>query len=95
MDWHSVSPKCAWALRTEVKQRSILYLSPAQALFTYPYALGVKAVAAARAVGLPGDLLRALDQAPRYPKGTGQVLIVKEGADLEPVRAITAIKLAN
>jgi len=94
-DWQSISPKYGWALRPKVKTRTILYLAPSEGCFRASFVLGDKAVAAANASGLPQSVLQEIAGARRYAEGTGVRLIVRDSRDLDPIRALVAIKLAN
>ena len=93
--WHSVSPKYGWALHPELKKRRILYLGPREGCFCVSFALGDKAVAAARASDLPKSLLKEIAQAKRYAEGTGVRFIVRGPNDLATVRKLVEIKLKN
>jgi hypothetical protein len=46
-------------------------MTPQKGRFLASFALGEKAVLAARAAGLPAALLAAVDAAPRYAEGRG------------------------
>ncbi|HEV2135820.1 MAG TPA: DUF3788 domain-containing protein [Terracidiphilus sp.] len=94
-EWNSYSPKYGWALRVKRKKRNIVYMAPGSGCFRVSFILGEKAVAAARASKLPKAVLKALDEAPRYPEGTGLRLTVSKSKDLPPIRRLTQAKLAN
>ena len=47
-EWNSYSAKAGWSLRLQSKKRNIVYLSPRTGSFLASFALGDKAVAAAR-----------------------------------------------
>jgi len=94
-EWKSSSPKHGWALRLKLKNRTIVYLAPCKECFRVAFALGDRAVAAARQSDLPKSTLKLLDEAPRYAEGTGLRLIVKAPKDLAAVRKLALIKLAN
>lgn len=94
-EWNSYSPKYGWALRVKRKKRNILYMAPGEGCFRVSFVLGDKAVAAARA-NKPAKVLRkALDEAPRYPEGTGVRLVVSKPKDLAAIRTLTVVKLAH
>jgi hypothetical protein len=57
--------------------------------------LGDKAVAAARQSNLAKSTLKLLDEAPRYPEGTGLRLMVKAQKDLAAIKKLALIKMAN
>jgi len=94
-EWNSYSPKAGWALRLKVKKRNIIYLGPCDGCFRVALILGDKAVAAARQGDLSKSTLKLLDEAPRYPEGTGLRLIVKAQKDLAAIKKLALIKLAN
>lgn len=91
----SVSPKYGWSLRPLLKKRTILWMGPCQDCFRVSFALGDKAVAAARASELPKALLEEIASARRYAEGTPVRLIIKSADDLAPVRTLVEIKLQN
>jgi hypothetical protein len=93
--WKATSSKYGWSLRLNLNKRTIVYLIPCRGCFRVGFVLGDAAVAAAHKSNLPKSLLRLLDDAPRYAEGTGLRLIVKETNDLESIRQLTAVKLAN
>lgn len=94
-DWNSSSPKHGWSLRLKLKKRTIVYLSPCDGCFRVAFALGDRAVAAARKSDLSKSILKLLDEAPRYAEGTGVRLMVKAPKDLAAIRKLALIKLAN
>lgn len=94
-EWNSYSPKYGWALRVKRKKRNIIYMSPCHGCFRVSFILGDKAVAAARDSKLPKPVLKALDEAPHYPEGTGLRLLVSKSKDLPAIRTLTQVKLAN
>ena len=94
-EWTSYSPKYGWALRVKRKKRNIIYMAPGEGCFRVSFILGDKAVAVAHSSKLPKPVLKALDEAPRYPEGTGLRLVVSKEKDLAAIRALTLVKLAN
>ena len=52
-------------------------------------------MAAARVSDLSKSTLKLLDEAPKYPEGTGVRLMVKVPKDLPAIRKLALIKLAN
>ncbi|MGA3040604.1 MAG: DUF3788 domain-containing protein [Bryobacteraceae bacterium] len=94
-EWNSYSAKAGWLLRLKRGKRTILYLSPCQGGFRASFALGGKAVEAARASKLPRRVIRIIDSAKRYAEGTGVRIDVDGPADIAVVLKLTAIKLAN
>lgn len=94
-EWKSYSPKHGWSLRVMRRKRTIVWLTPRDGSYGATFVLGEKAVAAARNGGLPAKLLKAIDEAPRYPEGRGVRLSVRSARDLPGVMKLAAIKAAN
>jgi hypothetical protein len=82
-------------LRLKRKDRAIVYLSPCQDCFRASFALGDKAVKAARQSGLPAPVITIIDEAKRYAEGTGVRLDVKTAKDAAAVKKLAKIKLDN
>ena len=94
-EWNSYSPKAGWSLRLRRKERNIVYLSPHRGCFTASFALGDKALQAARAQGLPAPILKILEEAKKYAEGTAVRITVKTPVDIEVVKKLTMAKLEN
>jgi hypothetical protein len=94
-EWNSYSPKAGWSLKLKLKKRTILYLAPCHGSFRVAFVLGAKAVEAARQSKLPKAVLKIIDEAPRYPEGTGVRLEIAARKDLAAVKKLAAVKLAN
>src|SRR5208282_6886827 len=56
-EWNSYSRKAGWSLRLKLKDRNILCLTPCQGCFFVSFALGDKAVQAARQSGPPHSVI--------------------------------------
>jgi len=94
-EWKSYSPKYGWSCKLKLKKRNILHLSPQRGSFLVAVIFGDRALQAARESNLSKSLLKALDDAPRYPEGTGLRILVKNARDLAGVKKLATIKLAN
>jgi hypothetical protein len=94
-EWKSYSLKTGWALRLKRKKRTIVYLSPCQGCFRVAFILGDRAMQAARQSRLPRRAIALLDEAPRYPEGTGVRLDVRGLKDIAVVRQLAKVKLEN
>jgi hypothetical protein len=94
-EWKSYSPKYGWHLRLKLKKRNIIYLSPCDQRVRVSLILGDRAMKAARESKPSAKLIKVLNDAPRYPEGTGVVLMPKSSADVSSVIKLAAIKLAN
>jgi len=85
----------AWSLRLKRKDRTIVYLLPREGFFLCAFVFGGKATEAARQAKLPKAVLKAIDEAPVYAEGRGFRLEVKTAKDVETMKALAAIKMAN
>jgi hypothetical protein len=94
-EWNSYSSKAGWSMRLKVKKRNILYLSPSCGCFCVSFALGDKAVQAARQSKLPRRVIKIIDESKRYAEGTGVRIEMKKSTDVEIVKKLAAIKLDN
>ena len=94
-EWRCYSVKTGWALRLYRKKRTIVWLAPCRGCFQVSFILGAKALEAARASGLSAAGLAALDQAVKYPEGTGVRLLVRSAKDLGAVKKLAAAKIEN
>ena len=81
-------------MRLKHKGRNIVYLSPSEGCFMASFALGDKALKAARQSGFPERVLKIIDEAKRYAEGTAVRLHVKNSKDIVIVKKLAAIKLA-
>ena len=95
VDWTFAGANWGWSLRLKRKKRTILYMTPCRKHFLAGLALGEKAVAAAHQAALPDSTLAIIDQAPKYAEGRAVRLEVRKKADLEVVKRLAAIKMAN
>lgn len=93
--WGPPYKEFAWSLRLIRKKRTILYLIPCQRCFLCAFVLGGKATEAARAGGLPEDVMTTINDAPVYGEGRGFRLEVRTKADVETMKKLAAIKMAN
>ncbi|MBZ5507255.1 MAG: DUF3788 domain-containing protein [Acidobacteriia bacterium] len=94
-EWGSSSKKLGWSLRLKHGDRIIVYLAPCQGCFRASFALGDKAVQAARQSGLPAPVIKIINEAKRYAEGTGLRLDVKTAKDAAVVKKLARIKLEN
>ncbi|HTT34242.1 MAG TPA: DUF3788 domain-containing protein [Methylomirabilota bacterium] len=94
-EWNSYSKKAGWSLRLKHKDRIIVYLSPHRGCFTASFALGDKAVAAAKRSGVSPQVINIIDEAKRYAEGTAVRIEVKDAKDVTSVIQIAIAKLEN
>lgn len=94
-EWSSYSRKAGWSLRLKRKKRTIVWLAPCQGCFRVAFILGDKAMKAARGCALPASVVQILDEAHKYPEGTGVRIAVKGDKDIAVLKKLAEIKLAN
>jgi len=94
-EWTCYSAKAGWSLRLKKKKRTILWMAPCNGCFRVAFILGDRAVEAARKSKLSAAAIRAIDQAERYPEGTGIRLRIKRPQDIPTVKKLAMIKLEN
>ena len=94
-EWKCHSPKWGWSLRVLRKKRTIVWLAPCPGYFQVAFILGDKAMRAARQTKWPKRVIKVMDEAPKYPEGTGIRLEVKSSRDIGTLKKLAAIKLAN
>lgn len=70
-------------------------MTPCRGLFLVGFALGEKAVEAARGSTLPGSILAVIDEARKYAEGRAVRIEVKSKRDPAIARKLSAIKMAN
>jgi hypothetical protein len=93
--WKMATAQSGWAMRALDGKRNLLYLIPQQGTLLVAVVLGDKAVAAAQQAGLPEQVLEALNSARRYAEGTGIRLEVRSLKDVDWVKQLLELKLAN
>jgi hypothetical protein len=94
-EWNSYSPKAGWSLRVKRKERTIVWLAPCPGSFRVAFILGDKAVRAAQQAKLPKRVLQMINKAKKYAEGRGIRLEPKTPKDIETVKKLAVIKLAN
>lgn len=94
-EWGSSSKKLGWSLRVKRGNRVIVYLAPGEGCFLASFALGSKAIQAARQSGIPQPVIKIMDEARRYAEGTAVRFTVKTAKDAAAVRKLAKAKLEN
>jgi hypothetical protein len=94
-EWHTSSVKLGWSLRLQAKKRNIVYFSPRDGYFLASFALGDKAITAARKSDLGSSALDIIAESKRYPEGTAVRIEVRSESDLLTVKKLAKIKIAN
>jgi hypothetical protein len=93
--WSFSGASWGWALRLRHKKRTVLYMTPCKKHFLVGFALGEKAVAAARDSALPDSVVAMIDDAKKYPEGRAVRLEIRNKKDLENAKQLAAIKMAS
>ena len=91
-EWGFTSKAAGWGFRLRDEKRVIVYMTPQDGRFLASFALGEKAVTAARAAGLPKALLAAIEAAPRYAEGRGVRVEVRTAKEAHAIAALAKIK---
>ena len=94
-EWKSYSAKSGWSLRLKRDKRTIVWLVPYARCFQVAFIFGEKALTAIRQSAVPARVLRMLDDAPKYPEGTGLRFQIKAANDMGVVKTLAAIKLQH
>ena len=94
-EWNFSGQAFGWSFRLKQKKRTLVYMTPCRAHFLASFALGEKACRAAHAAGLAAPVLAAIDGARKYAEGRGVRIPVRTKRDLENVKSLAAIKVAN
>jgi hypothetical protein len=63
--------------------------------FQVAFIFGEKALTAIRQSGVPARVMRMLDDAPKYPEGTGLRFQINAVKDISVVKKLAAIKLEH
>ena len=93
--WGFASAKWGWAVALKRKSRTVLYMTPCEKHFVVGMALGEKAVEAAHGAGLSADILKTIDEATKYAEGRAIRLEIRNKKDLDTVKKLAAVKMAN
>ena len=94
-EWKSYGAKSGWSLRLMRGKRTIVWLVPYAGCFQVAFIFGEKALTAMRQATVPARVLRMLDEAPKYPEGTGLRFEIKTARDIAVVKKLAAIKLQH
>ena len=94
-EWGYTSKSPGGVLRLKTRKRVIVYMAPREGYFLASFALGEKAVAAARESGLPDSVLEIIDSARKYAEGRGVRIEVRNSKDVRNVEKLAVAKMAN
>lgn len=93
--WRFFSPKSGWSLQVLRGKRTVFWLNPRAGHFLASTAFGDRAVEAAREAGLPDEVMRAIESAPKYTEGRPVRVEVRSGGDVELALRLAAIKMGT
>lgn len=93
--WGFAGARYGWSLRVYHRDRVLVYLTPQRGRALVSFALGGKAVRAARAAKLPPSILAMIDAAPRYAEGTGVRFPVTSRRQVTALARLAQIKRDN
>jgi hypothetical protein len=94
-EWKSYAARSGWSLRLMRGKRTIVWLAPYAGCFQVAFIFGEKALTAIRQSAVSARVLRMLDEAPKYPEGTGLRFQIKTANDVAVVKELAAIKLRH
>jgi len=94
-EWKFYSKKSGWVLKLSHKKHTILYMRPIEGAFVAILVYGEKAVAAASKSRLPKRIISQINDATKYVEGRQIRVDVKRDKDLNIVRKLVTIKMAN
>jgi hypothetical protein len=93
--WNYASAKWGWVLRLKQKKRTILYMTPCKGFFVVGFVLGDKAVKAVYETPMPKLVLSDIEGAKKYAEGRAIRIEVKSKKDLDTVKKLAEVKMAN
>ena len=90
--WGFTSASTGWGLRLKRNDRVILYMTPREDHFLVSFALGEKAVVAARGRNLPKSVMKAIESAPKYAEGRGVRIEPRQVRQVSALATLAKIK---
>lgn len=94
-DWKHYGKNSGWTMKLLKKKRNLFFSYPGQGHFTVVFVFGDKAVQAVENSSLPPDIIKTLKEAKKYAEGRGLPVTVKTRDDVEVVKKLITIKIAN
>ena len=92
--WKCTSATKGWGLRIVCDDRVVLYMTPQPRQFVVSFALGERAVVAARAARLPASVLQVIEAAPGFVDGRRVRITVRDDRDIATLTELAQIKRA-
>jgi hypothetical protein len=94
-DWKHYGKNSGWTMKLLKKKRNLFFSYPGEGHFTVVFVFGDKAVQAVENSPLPPDIIQTLKEAKKYAEGRGLRVTVKNQDDVEVVKKLITIKIAN
>jgi hypothetical protein len=94
-EWKFYSKKAGWTFALVYKDRRLLHLIPGSGFFTVVITLGMKAVLASQTIGLPSEILSAIESAREYAEGKSIRIDISSEKDVLPITQLISIKVHN
>jgi hypothetical protein len=94
-EWKFYNPKSGWTLKVLLKKRNLFFFAPLDGFFRIAFVFGDKAVSAVEKSDLPEEIKNELRNARKYAEGRGIRIEVKLRKDVENVKKLIDIKVAN
>lgn len=94
-EWNYAGKPYGWSMRLKATKRAVVYMMPRERHFLASFALGEKACAAVAQAGLPVEIQRVIDEAPKYAEGRAVRIPVRTLGDVAAVRKIAAAKMSS
>lgn len=94
-EWKFYSPKFGWTLKVLLKKRNLFFFTAYEGYFGISFVFGNKAVSEVEKSDLPVEIIDDLRNARKYAEGRGIQIIVTQQSQVEIVKKLIAIKIAN
>lgn len=94
-EWNFPGQKYGWSFRIKDKKRAIVYLLPRDGYFKAALVFGGKACEQVYASNVNEAIKSELAAARQYAEGRGISIVVNFASDLEDIKRLIEIKLAN
>lgn len=92
-NWQYSGVNWGWSLQLKQKKRAVVYLTPCEGFFYAGFALGEKAVKAARDAKLPPHILDIIDSVKKYAEGRAFRMEVKYKKDQVGLKKLIEIRM--
>jgi hypothetical protein len=94
-EWNYPGVKYGWSFRMKDKKRAIVYFLPRDKFFMVALVFGAKATQEALNSNISGEIKSVIEAAPVYAEGRGFRVNVKNETNLEDIKKLIDIKIAN